>query len=97
VGIKKDWESAGSPWYNFFEEIEVKPFRKEDAVRLIERPINGVFKLEKGVTEQIIEAADCKPYLIQKVCIAVVNRLHEQGRRVITVDDVSAVGKPWEE
>ena len=54
VAIKKRWESEGSPWYNFFEEIEVKPFRREDAVDLIEKPIAGVFKLETGVTDQII-------------------------------------------
>lgn len=26
VEIKKHWEREGSPWYNFFEEIEIKPF-----------------------------------------------------------------------
>ena len=54
VEIKKHWEREGSPWYNFFEEIEVKPFRREDAVELIERPIRGVFKLEDGVVDRIL-------------------------------------------
>jgi tetratricopeptide (TPR) repeat protein len=94
VGIKKEWESAGSPWYNFFEEIQVKPFRREDAVDLIEKPIQGVFKLETGVTDRIITLTDCKPYLIQKLCVALVNRLHEQQRRVITLTDVNALGRP---
>jgi AAA+ ATPase superfamily predicted ATPase len=94
VGIKKEWESAGSPWYNFFEEIQVKPFRREDAVDLIEKPIQGVFKLETGVTDRIITLTDCKPYLIQKLCVALVNRLHEQRRRVITLTDVNALGRP---
>jgi len=94
VSIKKHWESAGSPWYNFFEEIQVKPFRRADAVDLIEKPIQGVFKLESGVTDRIITLTDCKPYLIQKLCVALVNRLHEERRRVIKLTDVNALGRP---
>ena len=29
VEIDKDWEQEGSPWYNFFEEIELSPTRRE--------------------------------------------------------------------
>ncbi len=96
VEIKKQWEREGSPWYNFFEEIEVQPFRREDAQELIERPIRGVFKLEDGLVEQIISVTECKPYLIQKLCIALVNRAHEENRRTITLADVEAVGLPKE-
>jgi hypothetical protein len=96
VAIKKHWESEGSPWYNFFEEVEVKPFRREDAVELIEKPIRGIFKLDRGVADAVIGLTDCKPYLIQKVCIALVNRLHEEKRRRITVADVEAIGRPKE-
>ncbi|MCP3980512.1 MAG: hypothetical protein GY716_14515 [bacterium] len=96
VSIKKHWESEGSPWYNFFEEVPVKPFRQEDARRLIEVPIQGVFTMENGVTDRIIDLGDCKPFLIQKICIALVNRLHEEKRRRITLSDVEAVGSPEE-
>ena len=48
------------------------------------------------VTDRIIELTDCKPYLIQKLCIATVKRLHEQGRRRITLADVNAIGRPEE-
>jgi len=92
VEIKKHWERAGSPWYNFFEEIEVEPFRREDAVELIERPIRGVFTLEAGVVDRIISLTDAKPYLIQKLCIAMVSRLHEEKRRKITLADVELAG-----
>ena len=94
VAIKKQWQREGSPWYNFFEEIEVKPFRRADAEELIEKPIRGIFKLEDGLTDRIIEITSGKPYLIQKLCIALVNRLYEQGRRRITLEDVEAVGRP---
>ena len=94
VAIKKQWEREGSPWYNFFEEIEIKAFRREDAEELIVRPIRGIFKLEEGLVDRIIAMTDCKPYLIQKLCISLVNRLHEQNRRTITLADVEAVGRP---
>lgn len=96
VSIKKHWDGEGSPWYNFFEEIEVKPFRHEDAKDLIERPIRGIFKLEKGVTDRIIEITECRPYLIQKMCISLINRMHEEHRRMVTLADVDSVGRPKE-
>jgi Cdc6-like AAA superfamily ATPase len=33
VEIDKHWEQEGSPWYNFFEEIEVLPFDREQRKR----------------------------------------------------------------
>ncbi len=97
VAIKKQWQREGSPWYNFFEEIEVKPFRRQDAEDLIEKPIRGIFKLEDGVTQHIIDVTGGKPYLIQKMCISLVNRLYEQGKRRIEIADVEAIGRPVEE
>jgi tetratricopeptide (TPR) repeat protein len=96
VSIRKHWDGEGSPWYNFFEEIEVKPFHEEDAAMLIEKPIRGIIKLEKGVTSRIIEVTQCRPYLIQKLCVELVNRMYEEGRRTIILADVEAVGIPAE-
>jgi len=93
VEIKKQWEREGSPWYNFFEEIEVKPFGPREARELIERPIGRIFKLDGGVVEKIILLTAGKPYLIQKICISLVTRLHEQHRRTITIADVEAVAQ----
>jgi tetratricopeptide (TPR) repeat protein len=94
VEIKKRWEKEGSPWYNFFEEIQVEPLDSQDARDLIERPIRGIFKLENGTTERIISLTGGKPYQIQRLCIALVTRLHEQKRRRITLADVETVGRP---
>jgi predicted AAA+ superfamily ATPase len=96
VRIRKHWASEGSPWYNFFEEIEIKPFTRKDAEDLIARPIRGVFKVESGAIEKIIATSDCRPYLIQKICVALVNRMHDERRRMITVADVEAIGRPVE-
>ncbi len=94
VDIKKEWEGEGSPWYNFFEEIEVEPLGTHEAQELIERPIRGLFRLDDGAAERIIALSDGKPYLIQKLCVALVTRLHEQRRRRITIADVEAVSRP---
>jgi hypothetical protein len=53
-----------------------------------------MFKLGDGVVERIISLTAGKPYLIQKICISLVTRLHEQHRRKITVADVEAVDRP---
>ena len=91
VGIKKRWDSEGSPWYNFFEEIPVKPFTEKDAERLIREPIQGIFQLENGVVQKIISLTDCKPFRIQKICVALVNRLYEKKRKKISLEDVASV------
>ena len=91
VEIKKRWEREGSPWYNFFEEIEVAPLERQDALELIRRPIRGIFKLDRGAEQKIVSVTGGKPYLIQKLCVSLVTRLHEQGRRRVTIEDVEAV------
>jgi tetratricopeptide (TPR) repeat protein len=92
VEIRKRWEREASPWYNFFEELEVKAFGKKDARALVERPIHGLFKIDDEGVERILSLTACRPYRIQKLCMAIVNRMHEQHRRRITVEDIEAVG-----
>ena len=91
VEIKKRWEREGSPWYNFFEEIEVRPFDEKEARDLIRKPIEGIFRADADVVERIISMTGGRPYLIQKLCVALVTRLHEERRRRMTVADVDAV------
>ena len=91
VEIRKQWDKEGSPWYNFFEELEVTPIGREDVVQLITRPIGGVFKIDQAVVDRIIELTERKPYHVQRLCIALVNRMYEQGKRQITTADVDAI------
>ena len=93
VEIRKQWDKEGSPWYNFFEEIEVTPIGRADAEELITRPIGGVFKIGQDVIDRIIELTDRRPYHVQRLCVALVNRMYEKGGRVITVEDVDAVAE----
>ncbi|MDH3402447.1 MAG: ATP-binding protein [Acidobacteriota bacterium] len=92
VAIKREWEREGSPWYNFFEEIDVGPLRLEHARELVEKPIRGVFRLEDGVVERVAALTGGRPYRIQRLCMNLVSRAHEAGSRRISVADVEAVG-----
>lgn len=93
TSIRKSWESEGSPWYNFFEEIDVPPFEPEDAAKLITEPVAGIFSYDQDAVAKIIEYSECKPYVIQKFCVQVVNCIIEEKRRRVTVADVDAVAR----
>jgi tetratricopeptide (TPR) repeat protein len=91
VGIKRIWNSEGSPWYNFFDEVELSAFTREEAEALIREPVEGIFRFEAEAVELILAASELKPYVIQKFCINAVNRILEDGRTAITASDVEAV------
>jgi tetratricopeptide (TPR) repeat protein len=94
VSIKREWDREGSPWYNFFEEIDVGPLRLDDARDLIERPIQGALRFENEAIERIVQLTDYRPYRIQRLCMKLVSRMYELDRRRVTVDDVEAIGDP---
>jgi tetratricopeptide (TPR) repeat protein len=91
VGIARDWDHEGSPWYNFFEELEVGPVDRESARRLVTEPLAGVIAIDRNAVERLLEIAAGRPYILQKTALAAVSRVHEEGRAKITVDDVDAV------
>jgi hypothetical protein len=91
VGIKRTWNSEVSPWYNFFDEVELTPFTREEAEELIRTPVEGIFRFKPEAVEAILAASQLRPYLIQKFCIHAVNRMLEEGRTSITRGDVESV------
>jgi hypothetical protein len=91
VGIKRTWKSEVSPWYNFFDEVELSAFTPEEAEELIRTPVTGFFSYEPAAIELILELSRRKPYLVQKFCINAVNRMLEAGRTRITREDIEAV------
>jgi len=94
VQIRKDWAREASPWYNFFEEIEVTPLSRGDVEALVMTPIAGVLKVEDGLVDRIVGMTGGRPYLVQRLCISLVNHAYDRGRRVITLADIDAVGLP---
>jgi tetratricopeptide (TPR) repeat protein len=91
VGIKRTWKSEGSPWYNFFDEVEITGFTRAEAEALIKTPVQGIFRYEPDAVEAILERSALRPYVIQKFCVHAVNRILEQGRVVVTLSDIEAV------
>ena len=91
VGIKRIWKSEGSPWYNFFDEIELTAFTREEAEALVRQPVDGIFRWAPEAVEAILSYSALKPYVIQKFCIHAVNQMLEEGRTTITAADVEAV------
>jgi tetratricopeptide (TPR) repeat protein len=96
VAIKREWDREGSPWYNFFEEIDVGPISPGDARELVEQPVRGVVRIDDEAVDRILEVTGCRPYRIQKLCMNLVNRMYERGGRRITTADVDAIGSPAE-
>ena len=90
VGIRRRWKSEVSPWYNFFDEINLPPLSREDAEALIREPVAGIFRWKADAVEQILELSRLRPYLIQKFCVHAVNRMLELGRSTIRLEDVEA-------
>jgi len=90
VGIRRRWKSEVSPWYNFFDEIELPPLTREEAESLIREPVAGVFRWRPQAVERILELSRFKPYLVQKYCVHALARMLEQGRGTIRVEDVEA-------
>ena len=90
VGIARQWDHEGSPWYNFFEELEVGPIETSAARRLVTDPLGGVIAVDDDAVDRLLEEADGRPYILQKLALAAVQRVHEAGRSRITLEDVEA-------
>src|SRR4029077_739347 len=46
VGVKRTWNSESSPWYNFFDQIELTAFTREEAEALVKEPVEGIFRFQ---------------------------------------------------
>jgi tetratricopeptide (TPR) repeat protein/Cdc6-like AAA superfamily ATPase len=90
VAIKRRWKSEVSPWYNFFDEVELPPFTREEAEALVREPVKGIFRFDPAAVERILELSRLRPYLVQKYCVHALNRMLEEGRTSVRVDDVEA-------
>ncbi len=90
VAIRRRWKSEVSPWYNFFDELELQPFTREEAEALIREPVRGVFRFAPDAVERILDLSRLRPYLVQKLCVHAMNRMLEAGRSTVRREDVEA-------
>jgi len=84
----KNWNRPESPWWNLFTLIELKPIPREEAKKLIYVPVKGIFKFKNDALETILEVTSCKPYLIQALCLELINQALDEHRRTIKKQDV---------
>ena len=87
------WNRPESPWWNLSTLIELKPLSEPDAKKLIQDPVKGIFKFRDDALDNVLEKTACKPYLIQQLCISLVNHALDEQRRIITLEDVEFVIK----
>jgi hypothetical protein len=90
VGIRRRWKSEVSPWYNFFDEVELKAFSREEAEALVREPVAGIFRWRNDAVERVLELSQLRPYLVQKLCVHALNHMLEQGRSSVRLEDVDA-------
>lgn len=90
VGIRRRWKSEVSPWYNFFDEVELAALSREAAEALVREPVAGVFRWQNEAVERVLELSELRPYRVQKLCVHALNRMLEQGRATIRLEDVEA-------
>jgi len=88
IHLKKEWESSGSPWYNFFEEIPVNAIDEPAARALILEPVKGIFKFKRQAMDLIVNETGGHPYLIQKVCVSLIGEKLNSNRFTVTRADV---------
>lgn len=86
--IKKQWESEGSPWYNFFEQVEVGGIDREIAEALVREPVSGIYSYDEDAIAEIVDYSQCVPYRIQKLCVNIISNVIHERRRHITREDV---------
>lgn len=88
IQISKAWDRIESPWYNLFNEIELQPFDREQAIELLTEPIRGFYEYEPAALEYILEQSGGRPYRLQQYALEAVNHMLADKRRHISLDDV---------
>jgi tetratricopeptide (TPR) repeat protein len=88
IHLSKIWKSEGSPWFNFFEQIELKPFKTNQAIDLIESPVKGVYHFSDEAKQAILDFSQNKPYLIQRLCVNAIGFVLQEQRQTIQKRDV---------
>jgi len=93
IHINTRWKSEGSPWYNFFEQIELKPFNRNLTDSLVQKPVQGIYQYTNQAVDRIMEITGGKPYLVQKMCLNLISHILVENKRKVTQEDVDFVYK----
>jgi ligand-binding sensor domain-containing protein len=88
IRISKEWDRIESPWYNLFNEIELTPFDREQAIELLVAPVEGYYRYDQAAIEFIVEQSEGRPFRLQQYALEAVNHMLAEHRQVITMEDV---------
>jgi ligand-binding sensor domain-containing protein/Cdc6-like AAA superfamily ATPase len=92
--ISKEWHLQSSPWYNLFSrEIMLPPLDAKEVKRLIQQPVQGVYRYDQEAIRRIIAYSDRRPFEAQKLCLHAVKEALEQKKRYVTASEVEAALK----
>ena len=72
------------------EDLVLEPLPPDDARALVTRPVAHCFRYEPRAVERIVQLAEGRPYLLQKLCLNALNRMLDEGRSVIRLADVES-------
>lgn len=90
IQISKEWDRVESPWYNLFNEVEVEPFSREQALELLIEPVRDVYSYDPAALEFIIEHSEGRPFRLQQYALEAVSSMLADGRRRILLSDVES-------
>jgi len=87
VHISKTWDRVESPWYNMFVESELKPFKRDEAERLMREPVEGFYTWDDDAVNFVWSISQGRPHRIQQIALESVNLMLTDRRRRITKND----------
>ncbi len=87
----QDWNRPESPWWNLFTLMELGALGRRHAEELIRTPVKGLFHFTDDAVAAVIKISECKPYLIQLMCLQLLDRALDSKNRTIRVQDVDAM------
>jgi ligand-binding sensor domain-containing protein/Cdc6-like AAA superfamily ATPase len=89
--ISKEWHLQSSPWYNLFSrEIMLPPLDERGIKRLIQQPVQGVYRYDQEAIRRIIAYSDRRPFEAQRLCLHAVKEAVGKHKRHVSASEVEA-------
>jgi hypothetical protein len=92
VDVQLQWKRYESPFYNLFQRIRIPPLSRPDTELLARTPVRGRYDYQEAAIDLIYQISQGRPMQVQVLCMEAINYLREQGRTLVTADDIERVG-----
>jgi streptogramin lyase len=93
AGVHLDLEGPPefSPPFNYLYPFTMRPFTPEEARSLIVAPVRGFYRYEPAAVERITALSEGRPLVIQAFGLRLVERILDEKRRTVVLEDVESV------